>query len=390
MSNVQIFRAASTQEAYSLVRSAFGNEAIILRTRRRKAGWWPWRRYSHVEVEAMSDDSPAGEGSESAVAESDDPAIPDVQELRNQARAAQLERMISQLACGSSRDSDAIPAELFQTFANLLDAGVEHSDARELIMSVSQDRGSSPRGEQVRSRMREALLASLNCQGPIQCRQGSRHVVALVGPTGVGKTTTIAKLASNFHLQDGLRVGLVTTDTFRSAAVDQLRTYSQALGLPLEVAGSAEELQIALARLHDRELVLIDTAGRSPRDEPRLNELRGLLRGSPINEVQLVLSLTTSPATMADLAEQFRTIGPMGLLLTKLDEAPGAGTIYSATRRVSCALSYITTGQTVPDDIEIADPQRIVNMLLRDERLAHVCSPAHQEPAAFSASQAPP
>ncbi len=371
MSNVQVFRAASTQEAYSLVRDAFGNDAIILRTHRRKVGWWPWNRHSLVEVEAMNDSPFDMDGTDDSATDpgnADQTTRDHEESLRNQARIAQLEQLISHLSVSSSRDVDAIPAELFETFTDLLDAGVEQTDARDLIMSVSVDRDTVLRRELARSCIRDAIQSSLRCQGPIRCHKGTRRIVALVGPTGVGKTTTIAKLASKFHLQEGIRIGLVTTDTFRSAAVDQLRTYSDALGLPLEVAGSSEELQAALARLGDRELVLIDTAGRSPKDEPRLAELKAMLRGSPIDEMHLVLSLTTSPRTMTDLAEHFRSLNPTALLLTKLDEAAGPGAIYSAARRLSTAVSYITTGQAVPDDIEVANPLRIAGLMIRDER----------------------
>jgi flagellar biosynthesis protein FlhF len=368
MSNIQVFRAASTQAAYSLVRETFGKDAIILRTHRRKVGWWPWNRTSLIEVEAMSEDEGIAPDAATDAGNAEQTARDQEEWLRHQARVAQLEQLVSQLSVSSSRDADAIPAELFETFTDLLDAGMEQSDARDLIMSVSRDNAAAPRREQARAAILNAIASTLQCHGPICTRQGTRRVVALVGPTGVGKTTTIAKLASNFHLREGVRIGLVTTDTYRSAAVDQLRTYSEALGLPLEVAGNAGELQAALTRLADRELVLIDTAGRSPRDEPRLNELKALLRGSPIDELHLVLSLTTSPRTMTDLSEHFRSLNPSALLLTKLDEAPGPGAIYSAVCRLSFAVSYITTGQGVPDDIELADARRVANRIIRDER----------------------
>lgn len=385
MNRIQVFRAASTQEAFALVREALGVDAIILRTQRRKVGRWPWKRHTLVEVEAVSEIPPGLDlfGEESEDAHSDTDAAREIEDSqRGRQRIARLERMISQLATAATHDSDAVPAKLFQTFADLLDSGVEHSDARDLILSQSADRGPTLSGEVARTRIREAIQSSMTCYGPIRCQKGVPRVAALVGPTGVGKTTTVAKLASNFHLKDGVRTGMITTDTFRSAAVDQLRTYSDALGLPLEVAGTADELQAAMTRLNDRELILIDTAGRSPKDEPRLNELRTLLRGVPIDEIHLVFSLTTSPRTLSDLADHFRPLGPTALLLTKLDEAPGPGSVYSASRRLACPVSYLTTGQGVPEDIELLNPKRIACELLRDERLSEArpgASPAMEE-----------
>lgn len=370
MSRVHIFRAASTQEAFALVREALGIDAIILRTQRRKVGYWPWTRQTLVEVEAVSDmpSDLEATGHETDLTMSDSELDRESKELeRNRRRIAGLEQMISQLATAASHDSDSVPAELFQTFTELLDSGMEETDARSLLMSASASRVRSLSKMEVRTSIRESIQSALPCSGPIRCHKGTRRVIALVGPTGVGKTTTIAKLASQFHLQESVQTGLITTDTFRSAAVDQLKTYADALGLPLEVAGHADELHAALSRMHDRELVLVDTAGRSPKDEPRLNELRALLRGGPIDEIHLVLSLTTSPRVMADLADHFRPLAPTALILTKLDEALGPGTVYSATRRVACPLSYLTDGQAVPDDIETPNSKRLATMILPDE-----------------------
>ncbi len=119
-------------------------------------------------------------------------------------------------------------------------------------------------------------------------------MVALVGPTGVGKTTTIAKLAANFRLRDGIRMGLVTVDTYRIAAVEQLRTYAEIIDLPMKVVTSPREMRRALEELQGLDLILIDTAGRSPRDELKIQELKSLLNEAQVDEVHLVLSLTVA------------------------------------------------------------------------------------------------
>ena len=124
----------------------------------------------------------------------------------------------------------------------------------------------------------------------IELRPGNRKVVALVGPTGVGKTTTIAKIAANFRLRDKKTVGLITADTYRIAAVEQLRTYAEIIDLPLEVVTTPREMRRAVLQMEHLDLVLIDTAGRSPHDELRLHELRALLREANPDETHLVLS----------------------------------------------------------------------------------------------------
>ena len=188
--------------------------------------------------------------------------------------------------------------------------------------------------------------------------------VALVGPTGVGKTTTVAKLAATHKLRHGLRVGLVTADTYRIAAVDQLRTYANIIGLPLKVALTPADMAAACDSLIDCDIVLIDTAGRAPCDSDRLDELRSLLEASKPHETHLVLSGTTSERAMIQTAERFSVVAANRLIFTKLDEAPQFGALVNVAARVGVELSYLTTGQEVPDRIEPVRPDRIARLIL--------------------------
>ena len=161
--------------------------------------------------------------------------------------------------------------------------------------------------------------------------------MALVGPTGVGKTTTIAKLAANYRLREKQRVGLITVDTYRVAAVEQLRTYADIIDLPMEVVATPREMREAVARMRNLDLVLMDTAGRSPRDEIRIQELRSLLTEAEADDVHLVLSATAGTKSLAATAEKFADVGTTALLLTKLDEATSLGHLVSLSRRVRSA-----------------------------------------------------
>ena len=138
--------------------------------------------------------------------------------------------------------------------------------------------------------MAEYLEAEISVSGPIMTEANKCRVVALVGPTGVGKTTTIAKLAANYRLREKRRVGLITVDTYRVAAVEQLRTYADIIDLPMEVVATPREMREAVARMSHLDLVLMDTAGRSPRDEVRIQELKSMLSEAEPDEVHLVLS----------------------------------------------------------------------------------------------------
>ncbi len=187
----------------------------------------------------------------------------------------------------------------------------------------------------------------------------ARRVIALVGPTGVGKTTTVAKLAATFKLAHGFRPGLVTVDTYRIAAVEQLRTYAEIIDLPLAVVNAPGEMRRAIDELGDVDLVLIDTAGRSPRDEVKIRELADFLAAAQPDEVHLVLSAVAAERSLRAAVERFAVVRADRLILTKFDEAVGLGGVLAVLGQADRPVSYITTGQAVPDDIEPADRTRL-------------------------------
>ncbi|MDX1948224.1 MAG: GTPase [Pirellulaceae bacterium] len=190
--------------------------------------------------------------------------------------------------------------------------------------------------------------------GPIRLTAGRCHAVVLVGPTGVGKTTTIAKLAAQFRVCERKRVALVTIDTYRIAAVEQLRTYAEIMDLPLTVVATPREMRAARQRLAEYDLALIDTAGRAPRDAARLNELSAVLREAQADEIHAVLSAVASPESLETAARAFGDLGARALIVTKLDEAGRLDWLprFAANHRLP--LSYVTSGQNVPDDIRPA------------------------------------
>lgn len=199
---------------------------------------------------------------------------------------------------------------------------------------------------------------------PERTETGRPSVIALIGPTGVGKTTTVAKLAATYKLRHGRRVGLVTADTYRIAAVEQLRTYADIVGLPLKVALSPGDMRDAIDSLADCDVVLVDTAGRSQHDEARLAELAEMLEAAAPDATHLVLSLAASESVIAAAAKRFAGLGPHNLILSKLDEAVDFGGIANVTARIDLPLSFVTTGQEVPDHIERADADRLARLVL--------------------------
>jgi flagellar biosynthesis protein FlhF len=431
MSEVRTFRAASMQEALQVVRQEMGAEAVILHTRQTlHRRLLPWQKPT-VEVEitaglgvnirpavsrqpaseaplvppsrpiaARSTGAPPIRQKTTSVARV--PAAPPVPQPRTSKRTVaetqlaqgatvdarkaaadpsavlgtqlhSIQRMVENLNRTRQRHEAAdIPGDLFYLYTELIDADVEDALARELVARL---RRSCPPEQLAKGDAAKALLTAMveseiRCSGPILPPRGTRKVVALVGPTGVGKTTTIAKLAANFRLRDGCKMGLVTVDTYRVAAVEQLRTYAEIIDLPMKVVTSPLEMRRALEELAGLDLVLIDTAGRSPRDEMKIQELKTLLAEADVDEVHLVLSLTSSLKSIEATAEKFRPASITSLVLTKLDEAPGMGSLLSVAQRVPFPISYLTTGQDVPDDIEPANACRISRLVLGQDKLA--------------------
>ncbi len=195
-------------------------------------------------------------------------------------------------------------------------------------------------------------------------RDGRPTTIALVGPTGVGKTTTIAKLAATYKLRMGKRVGLVTADTYRIAAVEQLRTYAGIIGLPLRVALTPQEMRAGCDALRDCDVILLDTAGRSPGDPGKLTELGSFLDAAVPHQVHLVLSSAASEACLRHAVASFAPVGPTHLIYTKLDEAVSFGVLVNIARKVNAKLSFITTGQEVPDHIESGNAHRLASLIL--------------------------
>ncbi len=265
-----------------------------------------------------------------------------------------------------------LPGHLVPTYATLLEAEVPEVLARRLVRIVADrlEPDDARRPEAVRDALREAVETCLPIAPPISVVPGTRKVVALVGPTGVGKTTTVAKLAANFKLVHGLRPGLVTVDTYRIAAVEQLRTYAEIIDLPLAVANAPGEMRAAIDALGDVDLVLIDTAGRSPRDEVKIRELADFLTAARPDEVHLVLSATSAERSLRSAVERFSAVRADRLILTKLDEADGLGGVLAVIGGADRPVSYLTTGQAVPDDIEPADRRRLAALILGHEEVS--------------------
>ena len=362
------YRAETMKEALAQVRKDLGGNAVILNTREvRGRRLFGLRKRELIEVTASR------EGAGPVNVAVPPIAIHPVQSHLDD-RLGRLHAMVENLSRQGRLDHllPDLPSELVPIYGTLLEAEVPEILARRLVRHVAEriEPDEIHRPEALAEALRDAVEACLPIAPPIGVVPGVRKVVALVGPTGVGKTTTVAKLAANFKLVHGLRPGLVTVDTFRIAAVEQLRTYAEIIDLPLAVANSPAEMRKAIDSLGNVDLVLIDTAGRSPRDEVKIRELADFLAAAKPDEVHLVLSATSGERSLRAAVERFAVVKADRLILTKLDEADGLGGVLAVIGQANRPVSYITTGQAVPDDIEPADRTRLAALILGQEVLS--------------------
>ena len=373
------------REALAQVRRELGPDAAVLGTRevhsRRVFGLLSGP--SEIEVTASTDVNVPSRFSEEpappphdptplCLPPNDSPTCSGPKSSDVECQIERLHRMVEEL-CQRQQSSASVTADqtlpegLRHVMDELVERDVDLRAARELIerlrghvapMELTQP-------DLLRSRLVRMIADDLHIAGPIDATAGQRRLVALVGPTGVGKTTTIAKLAANFRLGQQLRVGLITVDTYRIAAVEQLRTYADIIDLPMHVVSTPREMGQAVDRTKNLDLVLIDTAGRSPRDDVKIRELRAFITEAAADEVHLVLSATASSRVLRQTVERFAAVEPNRLILTKTDESPGLGATLPVLQRGELPLSYLTHGQNVPEDIAPAHARGVAEMIVR-------------------------
>jgi flagellar biosynthesis protein FlhF len=322
---VHTFRAGRFEEAIAQVRRVLGEDALIVSRRDLLPNELRIGDSRGVEVTAMSGDAPAADGGERP---------------RKNGTLAMLER-------------------------RLVASGVPERAAAHLMKALEKrHRGEVLSSNTVRQLLSKVLQDEIVFGGGL----GAARAVALVGPTGVGKTTTIAKIAAHEQLVKGRNVGLITIDEYRVGGVEQLGRYAELIGCPMQVASDARTLEIGLRRLEDCDLVLIDTAGRSPRDAWALTAMAECLRDAqePI-EVHLCLPVAMRERELRTAIEHCGVLSPSRLTCTKIDEAICCGAIVAAHVQSGLPLGYFTTGQRVPEDISVASPDSLAGLLCGED-----------------------
>jgi flagellar biosynthesis protein FlhF len=212
--------------------------------------------------------------------------------------------------------------------------------------------------------IKNELISQIGKIEPIHLTEDKNVIVAFIGPTGVGKTTTIAKLAAKFTLYHEKKVAMITADTFRVGAIEQLKTYGELLEIPVEVIYGNDDIKTALNRVKGYDLVLIDTMGSSPNNKMQIKKVKSLLDAVNPTDIYMVISATTKSRDIGDILNNYKELNFNKLIITKLDETRTYGTIMNAVKMTDSNLSYFTVGQNVPDDIEIASAEKLAGMIL--------------------------
>lgn len=366
------------QQALERVRADLGQDAVILNTRTVRRAFLGIPRKPHVEIFASVDARvtprvprpPAARPRSAPPPSGDrpgacaDPAVPRAVLEELAALRTHVDHLVAEGGGGSS-----FPTPLRAHYRHLVDRGVNAALARRLLRRIHDGFSAAEQADALKVRLQliEDIRAAIPVHGRIPVRATGPTVIGLLGPTGVGKTTTIAKLAAQYALSDRRTVGLITADTYRIAAVEQLRVYAEIIDVPLEVAMTPGEMRAALARFHDRDVVLIDTPGRSPQDTTSLAELRALVEAARPDHAALCVSATTHADEVPNIVARFGVVPPQSLILTKLDETLHPGWVLNTCAALATPVTYVTTGQNVPDDIEVADSTRLVSRILGDE-----------------------
>lgn len=254
-------------------------------------------------------------------------------------------------------------------YNQLIDNEVDEKYVNQLTSEIESSLKKESTLDTILASVYQKIVLKLGMPNPINLEEKKPNVVFFVGPTGVGKTTTIAKIASDFKLNKDAKVALITSDTYRIAAVEQLRTYADILNVPVSVVYTLEELNNEMESYKDYDLILIDTAGRSHKNKEQCDEMVHFINDCTIPEaftkkVYLVLSAATKYRDLQNIVEVYGHVGEYSLIFTKTDETSAFGNIFNMKLKTNADLSYITSGQTVPDDISVIDPQMLAKSLL--------------------------
>jgi len=363
--NIKRFVGRNTQETLRMVKEEMGNDAVILRTRTiHPGGEKSGDSRETIEVTAAVDydvtchfQQEKGDTGARALLERYENLEAQIREIRD---------LLWSIEAGAVLQPDTIlDPQVRGQYGHFKDFGIKGEIIRSLLkkMVVADPEGTARQGQDALKQSLVNILKNINMGGEVAGESG-QAIHAFIGPTGVGKTTTLAKLAARTAIEQGKKVALITVDTFRIAAVNQLETYARIMGIPMEVASTRNELRKAIARHGDCDHLFVDTVGRSPKDTREIDQLMDLLKISKEIHGYLVLSATTDLHQLLLAETKFRAVDYKSYIFTKLDEVEDASSMVNFLLCQSRPVAYFTTGQQVPEDVEPASKKRLAKMIL--------------------------
>jgi len=390
---IRRYMGKDIQEAMLKVKTDLGSDAIILNTRKiKQKGFFNIFSKPLIEVLAAIDEvteQPVA-GNTSAKVRKSNVVYPKkvkpedattaqkykIEELSNKVNHIEevLQKIYANMKIQNNSRQSALQSEsqpdkftkIMKIFENNLIANnVEKSIVDEIIEKVRGSLTNQASINEITSKMYSLILEILDKPKTIEIEDDdATKVVIFVGPTGVGKTTTLAKLAAIFSIHHEKKIGIITADTYRIAAVEQLKTYTEILGMPIHVVYSPEEMDFALKKFSDKDLVFIDTAVSSHKDERLFEEVKKIIEISNPDEIFLLISSTTDYKVCQEIVERYSFLDDYKIIITKMDEAATQGIVLNLKKLTNKSLSYVTIGQSVPDDIEVIDTDVIAKKLL--------------------------
>src|SRR3569832_1359574 len=360
---IRTFRAPDARSALTAVKAAFGIDAVILETKQVSGGLFGKPQIEVTAASGSPEPAPAPTRAYPSAPKADRAVETDVAALRRvmeDVRRTLHQRGREEGGNGAERGLDSeMTADARRAFRHLLDWGLEESQARRLL-DDAQDAGAD-RASEILQAAGVALGRQLTAT-PAPWTAEGRRTIALVGPTGVGKTTAVAKIAARALLETQFKVGLITVDTYRVGASDQLSRYGKIMGVPTYVARDRAGLADAVARTRDADLVIIDTAGRS--DNASIEAQMDLIRTAPNVQLHLVMSLATGTRELAAVARRYKPFAPERFIFTKLDESEAPAGALAATAQLARPVSSLCDGQRVPEDIHpVTDDELLARLV---------------------------
>jgi flagellar biosynthesis protein FlhF len=270
---------------------------------------------------------------------------------------AEMKNLISEMSANSTKTTTTRKTKLQTT---LEAADINDKNVKKILTGIKNNKEEIDENTKLRNTLKKYVAVS---------KAKMEGIVVLVGPTGVGKTTTIAKLAGKLSLVDKKKVGLITVDTYRIGAVEQLRTYADIMNLPFKVVITLKEMENALSSMKDCDVILVDTTGRSSKNSMQLSELRAFVEKTNSKNINLVISSTTKEKDIECITEAFSILNYNSIIITKLDETSTYGSVINILDSGKKPLNYVTTGQNVPDDIKRLSADDICKLILGDETI---------------------